>query len=222
MLKRPKARFYGINKKIRTAHTGEISSKSFKIGRGQQGAVDSLTILKGNHSVTLAEKTYFTRTQRPMYLTSASQDFKRLKRLQEFLPKKLFLPTIRLKVEKGKKPTLVMTLLGLKRKDTHAIPVIEWNSIWERHQLDPSQIHKLTPEVKAVLNEIFKKVENWDELQHELIAARSIAQKNNCWLPLESFFVEVNSKTKKGRLYIVDVGLVQFFSKQRVPKEWYE
>ena len=109
-MKKP-VRFIGGRK---TRH-GTIFPTSI-IGHGEQGVITKTEYTRRKHKIELAEKTYFEQVRKKSWKTNAIQDYRTFRRLKKILPKELFLPTIRLKIEKGKKPTLVMTQLGKNRK----------------------------------------------------------------------------------------------------------
>ena len=169
-----KIRLLGGRKKISSGTA--VREKILDLG-GDDGTVFELAYSKGRHTVRLAEKEY--RTYYPF--TNARRDFQMFKSLQTFLPKKLFLSTVRLKLEKGKRPSLIMTQLG--RNGNQVL------DLW-----------------KVRNSKVLDQVKNREALFTEIEAAIKTAQTHGFSLTFNAFMVDWNPSTGYGKLYIVDLG----------------
>ncbi|MDO8428005.1 MAG: hypothetical protein Q7S92_02215 [Candidatus Diapherotrites archaeon] len=174
---KPKIRLLGGRKKI-TGNTG-VQKKMLDLG-GDDGTIFEFTYSKGKHTIHLAEKEY--RTYYPF--TNARRDFQMVKALQTFLPKKLFLPTVRLKLEKGKRPSLIMTQLG--RNGNQVL------DLW-----------------KVRYSEVLGQVKNRKALFTEMETVMETAKAHGFILPFNAFMADWNPSTGYGKLYIVDLGSIR-------------
>ena len=176
-----------------------------ELGRGGQGVVEELVWIRGKRSVALAEKRYHENP--PSHKTTASQDYLTFQALMSFLPRSLFPRTMRLKASNSGKTSLLLTQLERNGKKLLDLNPGKWIHLPENHwPAGANSLQVLMEEAGA-----FRGIKNYPVIGNQIRTAVRIAAENGWIIPIEAFTIELDPKTKTGKLYLLDVGSTRRF-----------